>query len=259
MRLLTVYVLREVLVVFAVTLTVLTSLMVLVGIVQEAVTQGLNLIHIAQLVPFLLPNALLYAVPGTILFAAATVYGRMSGSNEIVAIKSLGISPMVVVWPVLGVAVLLSLLTVWLNDVAMTWGYQGVQRVVVNAVEDIAYGMLRTQRSYSTKAFSVNVKRVDGRKLIRPVFTIQSPGDATPTTITAQEAELRSSPGSGVLTLIFTNSSIESNGIRSEDSGTFEREISLDEASRKNPGSQSPSHMALRSLAGADRGAAFGD
>lgn len=173
MRLFTRYVLREICQVFLVTLLALTLLLVLIGAVQVALAQGLGVAQIVQLLPYLLPNALMFAVPGTILFSVSSVYGRMSGANEIVAIKSLGISPMAVLWPALSLAVLLSFATVWLNDLAMSWGHNGVQRVVVDALEDIAYGMLRSRRSFSTQAFSVSVKRVEGRTLISPMFTLQ--------------------------------------------------------------------------------------
>jgi lipopolysaccharide export system permease protein len=205
-------------------------------------------VHIAQLVPFLLPNALLYAVPGTILFAVSMVYGRMSGSNEIVAIKAMGISPMVLLWPTLFMAVVLSFVTVWLNDVATSWGYQGVQSVVINALEDIAYSMLRTTKSFSSKTFSVNVKRVDGRKLIHPTFTFRASEDDPMITITAEEAELRSNPGSGMLTVICRNGTVDAGGMTFDFPDTFERDIPLDAASKKGGSSESPSHMPLRAL-----------
>ena len=113
MRLLTRYVLREIGLVFLVTVVALTGLMVMIGAVREAIAQGLGIVQIMQLLPYLLPNALMFAVPGTILFSVSNVYGRMSGTNEVVALKSLGLSPMVILWPALILAVLLSFTTVW--------------------------------------------------------------------------------------------------------------------------------------------------
>ena len=77
--------LREVCLVFFVTLSSLTLLLMLFGVVKEAAQHGLEVVHVAKLLPYLLPNALLYAIPGTILFAVSNVYGRMSAGNEIVA------------------------------------------------------------------------------------------------------------------------------------------------------------------------------
>jgi lipopolysaccharide export system permease protein len=143
MRILTRYVVLEVLKVFVVALTILTMLMILVGVVKEARDQGLEPRQVLQIIPYILPDALRYTLPGTILFAVCSVFGRMSGSNEVVALKSLGISPTTILWPVFGLAVLLSLLAVYLNDVAVSWGRRNVRRIVVESVEEIAYSMLR--------------------------------------------------------------------------------------------------------------------
>jgi lipopolysaccharide export system permease protein len=243
MRLLTRYVLREIGVVFLVTLFSLTLLMVMIGAVREAMAQGLGLWQILQLLPYLLPNALMFAVPGTILFSVSSVYGRMSGANEVVALKSLGLSPMVVLWPALAVAVLLSFATVWLNDLAMSWGFHGVQRVVVDSLEDIAYGMLRTRKTFATPAFSVTVQDVRGKTLVRPMFTLTENGRRA--SIRAEAAELHSKRGSGVLTLRLVNATGDVAGQHFEYPDLAERDI------RINPevgSDNSPAHLALRQI-----------
>ncbi len=243
MRLLTRYVLREIGLIFLVTLVSLTVLMVMIGAVKEAIAQGLGIVQIVQLLPYLMPNALMFAVPGTILFSVASVYGRMSGANEIVALKSLGISPMAVIWPALIVSVLLSFATVWLNDLAMSWGFNGMRRVVVDALEDIAYSMLHTKRAFTTDAFSVAVKDVQGHKLITPMFDFRDGNGQT--TIRAEWAELRSNPGSGVLTVELYNATIITEGNRAEYPGVLERDIQV---STEMHGDISPSHLALAQM-----------
>jgi lipopolysaccharide export system permease protein len=249
MTLFTRYVLREILQIFLLTLSALTLFMLLVGVGTEAIKQGLGPVHLLQLLPYLLPNALLFAIPGTILLAAAMVYGRMSNFGEIIAIKSLGISPMSVIWPTLFLATALSFVTVWLNDLAVSWGYNGMRRVVVNAVEDIAYGMLRMNNSYASKTFSVVVREVEGRKLIQPVIEFAGGADSPNITITAQEAEFRSVPGSGLLTVVCRNGRIDAGGNAINFSDEFEQEIRFDEASGK-AGNNSPAHLALGDIPG---------
>lgn len=247
MRLLTRYVLREIFLVFSVTLVSLTTLLILIGAVQTALQQGLGVAQIVQLLPYLVPNALVFAVPGTILFSVSTVYGRMSGANEVVALKSMGLSPMVILWPTLALSVVLSLTTVWLNDIAMSWGHHGVQRVVVDALEDIAYGMLRTQRSYSTSSFSVTVQRVVGRKLIKPNFALKGGDDSGPITIRAESAELHSNPGSGVLTIKLYNGIVDGPRIHAEFPDSYwERDIAINPQSSDK--ASSPAHMSIIDL-----------
>ncbi|MGD9720392.1 MAG: LptF/LptG family permease [Pirellulales bacterium] len=243
MRLLTRYVLGELGLVFSITLVSLTVMMVMIGAVREAIAQGLGIVQILQLLPYLMPNALMFAVPGTILFAVSSVYGRMSGANEVVALKSLGISPMVILWPALIVAVLLSFATLWLNDLAMSWGQNGMRRVVIDGLEDIAYGTLRARKSFSTNTFSVTVQRVEGRKLIMPMFMMQE--DGRQAQVRAEWAELRSNPGSGILTVKLYNASVHADGQHFEQPGELEREIPVNPGLGGDP---SPAHMALAEI-----------
>ncbi|MFO0422052.1 MAG: LptF/LptG family permease, partial [Planctomycetia bacterium] len=163
MKIISRYVMSELLQVFLVALTALTLFMLVVGLVKEAQQQGLGMMQIAALVPYVLPEAMRFAVPGTMLFAVASVFGRLSASNEITALKAAGITPMAAIWPAIAVAVVVSFVSVWLNDVAVSWGRDGVRRVIIGSVEDIIYGRLRQQRSYSTSKMSINVKGVEGR------------------------------------------------------------------------------------------------
>ena len=250
MRLLPRYALFELLKVFGVTVTSLTTLMMLVGVAKEAVDQGLGLIHVLRMLPYFLPNALLFALPGSTLFAVSIVYGRMSSANEVVAIKSLGINPMTLIWPALALAFLLSLASVWLNDVAVSWGFTNVQRVAIEAIDDIAYGMLQTQKMFSSKSFSINVRRVDGRRLIKPVITIASSGTTPPLTITAQEAELRCETEQGALVISCHQGIVQAQGQTSYRFDDEDREIPLYDASGKEDTRHHPAHVAMKDVPG---------
>jgi lipopolysaccharide export system permease protein len=248
---LTRYILMDLLKVFSITLAALTLVLVLVLVGKEAIGQGLGPGPVLRLIPFLLPTALVFAIPATALFAVCLVYGRMSSANEIVAIKSLGISPWRPMWPAALLGLGLSVVTVVLNDVAFTWGYRGLHRVVMQSVEEIAYGVLRKQRTYSTHQFSISVKDVVGKRLIAPTITQMGNGKIPTITITAQEARLKSDLEKDTLRILFTNSVIEAadkgdtiDGILP---GEEELTIPLSDASRKGM-SGSPSHIALRRI-----------
>ena len=182
---------------------------ILCGVGKEAYNNGLTVWAILRLMPYLLPTALLFGVPAALLFAVTTSFGRMSAGGEIIALKALGISPGVVLMPIGVLAVLLSLVTFWLNDIAFSWGEIGSRQVVVDAFEEIAYGVLRKKHSFSSQLFSVYVQKVEGRTLINATFKFQESADSPPMTLNAEEAELRSSPGTGVLTLFCRNCHVE--------------------------------------------------
>ncbi len=202
---LTRYILREVLGVFLLTLVGMTAVMMIAGVLQEALRQGLGLAPVLKIIPYLLPNALRFAVPGTILFAVCMVYGRISSANEVVAVKSLGLHPMVLIWPSLIVAFLISLVAVWLNDVAVSWGREGVRRVALRSLEQIAYGMLTTQRAYTSDKFSITVMDVDGKTLIEPTLTFFGMGGGETLVLKAAEARLHFDAKDGALEIEMLN------------------------------------------------------
>ena len=203
------YVLAEFLKVFLAALTGMTVFVVLALVVQQAVRQGLGPQAVLKLIPFVLPLALLYAIPGTSLFAACSVFGRISDANEVTALKSLGISPLAFLRPAFYFAFATSLVVVWLNDYPAAWARVGVKRVVLESAEQIAYGMLRANRSFSTKQLSINVAAVDGHKLIRPTVSLYGSADEPPYEIRAREAEITTNFERDALIISFTDGEIE--------------------------------------------------
>lgn len=244
MRILTRYVLFDLLKVFSLVLTALTLLIFIVLVGKEAVDKGIGLGPLLRMTPYLLPQAMQFAVPGTMLLATVYVYGRMSSYNEIVAVKSLGISPMTLIWPTLALAALVSLVAVALNNLAVSWGTLGVQRVFVESIEEVAYGRLRMQRTYSSGKLSIIVRGVDGQKLIQPTLVVESSGSTPALTIRAKEAELWSDAQERKLHVRFHNFEV-SGPVSITDPGTFEHVMSLDELVGISSRNRSPSTYAL--------------
>jgi lipopolysaccharide export system permease protein len=237
---------------FAFWLVVLTVAMMLITIGIDSVRMNLGFGPTLKLIPFVLPTALAFAVPGTILFATCFVYGRLSADNEVIAVKALGINPVVLFAPVVALAFLLSLVAVWLNDVAFSWGETGVKRVIIQSVEEIAYGMLRTQRSFATPRFSILVKDVDGRRLIRPIINFQANNDMPAFTLTAAEAELRSNLAENTLSLILIDCKMDTDeGLTFDWPGRTVQDIPLAYATTKDLGESSPTHLPLRRIGAA--------
>ncbi|TWT86929.1 putative permease YjgP/YjgQ family protein [Pseudobythopirellula maris] len=203
MRILTRHVLAELLKVFLVTLAALTAL-IFVGLIgKEAVRKGLGLGPLVRMVPYMLPQAMQFAVPGTMLLATTSVYGRMSSSNEVVAIKSMGVSPWVLIWPTLALGTLVSFGAVLLNDVAVSWGRMGVQRVFVESIEEIALSQLRLHGSYSIDGLQISVRRVEENRLIQPTITWHPNKDEKPTTATGGWAVIEPVSADHKLVVVF--------------------------------------------------------
>ncbi|MCA9141247.1 MAG: LptF/LptG family permease [Planctomycetaceae bacterium] len=250
MRRITRYILAEFLKLSLVMSVCMTAGMILVVVGQEAIRQGLGPTAVIKLLPYALPVALAYVVPGTVLFAACSIYGRMSAMNEITAVKSLGISPMTLLWPALLFSFFISLSAVWLNDVA-AWGRIGLKRVALESAEQIAYGMLRSSRSYSRGGLSINVKDVQGHVLVRPTLTVYESEDRPPIRLTAEFAEIDTDAERDVLLVSMTNGEIErGDDIRMDFPGTEVIEVPLSAAAGGGKSAIRPADTALRRIPG---------
>jgi len=249
LHILTRYIVFDLLKVFLLTLTVMTAFLFVLLVGKEAVENGLGLMPILRMLPYILPQAMQFAVPGTMLLATVTVYGRVAATNEIVAVKSLGISPMTLIWPTLILATLVSFGAVVLNDVAVSWGRGGVQRVLLESLEEIVYGRLRTARSYSNSRLKVSVRRVEGRQLIQPTLLYFDDDSDKPTTIIADLAEIRSDPPNELILVVFTNAEVDLHGKGSiYHPGEFELPIPLADFGGQQAGKRSPSQYSLREI-----------
>lgn len=247
MRTLARYVVFEFLKVFLLAFVGITLFMLVVGVGREAVREGLGAGPLLRLIPFILPDSMRFSIPAAALLSACTVFGRMSGENEIVAIKSLGISPWTLLAPVFAVGFLISVTAVWTNDFAVSWGRPGMSRVVSESIEQIAYGMLQTKRSYRKNGFSLTVKAVDGRRLIMPTLMLEGKEPGETVTISASEAELRRNDDN-TLSIFLTDATGEGpGGFEGAFTGTVEHFIPL-ETERNLGGMRSPSDYALFEL-----------
>jgi lipopolysaccharide export system permease protein len=245
MRILTRYVLAELGKVFLLSLAALTPMLGIILVVDKALDQGLPPAQVFRLTPYILPEALLFAVPVTLLLATTNVYSRMSGYYEVVAVKSLGIFPTAILWPTLIVAFLLSLGTVVLNDIAVSWGRDGVRRVIIESVEEIAYGMLRTQGRYSTSSFDITVMDVKDHRLIRPTLTIKKQETTPPGTISAREALLRFDRQESVLKIVLYDATVMLEGGYEASLPDEEYEIPFGDPNDGDVTSKSPSTLPL--------------
>jgi lipopolysaccharide export system permease protein len=247
MRILTRYVLFDLLKVFLITLGGLSLLIYVVLIGKEAVDKGIGLGPLLRMAPYLLPQAMQFAVPGTMLLAVTYVYGRMASYNEIVAIKALGISPMALIWPTFVLATLVSFSAVVLNDIAVSWGRLGVQRVFLSSIEEVTYGQLRLKRAHNFGKANILVRDVDGHRLIQPTLTIQASGSEPAMTVSAAEAELSLLPAEGKIELQLRDFEIDGS-FKYKDPGTFTYELALEGLTGSTTKYRSPSTYALAEI-----------
>ena len=103
------YIGKELLRVFFLTASALTTLMAFGGTLKPLTKQGLDILQLMAIVMDTMPAMLAYSIPLAALFAAVLVYWRLSTDNEIVACRASGISFGTIVLPALALGVVISL------------------------------------------------------------------------------------------------------------------------------------------------------
>ncbi len=119
MKILRNYVLREYTGPLFLSLGVLTFVMILGNLVKLAeliIKKGVDFYSVAKLFFFMTPYLITYTLPIATLIAVLLSLGRLSGDNEIIAIRASGINAFLVALPLLTISLILSLILVIFND-----------------------------------------------------------------------------------------------------------------------------------------------
>ena len=240
------YVVWEYFGVFTLTITSMTVVLILALVGKEGISEGLGWGPLLKMTPYVLPVALRFAIPTAVLLATCIIFGRISADNEVVAVKSMGISPSVFLRPALFIGAVTAVVAMFVNDLAVSWGRNGAERVIVESVEEIVYRMLRSQRSYSNEVLSILVRDVQDRRLMRPIVVLKGKDVEDPSIrIEARYAELRTNSDS-TMSILLTDSLItKGDKIEFRHPGTREWAISLQDITRGGDDSSSPSRVPL--------------
>lgn len=119
MRTLRLYVLREHLSPFVVTLGALTAVLLIGNIIKFAelvIAKGVSLVDLLRLLLYLIPYMLSFTVPMACLIAMVLAFNRLTADYELIAMRASGIAPVRLVVPMLVVGLLVSVFLLVLND-----------------------------------------------------------------------------------------------------------------------------------------------
>lgn len=231
---------------FAIGLVATGLLMTFLGAAREAMRHHLPLPLVIECLPLLAPETLRFTIPGCLLFAATSAYGRFAAQGQLTAVRALGVSTWAVVWPVLCVAVLASLATFCLYDVCARWSRPALERLAVESVDDVAYSILKAQRSFVAQPLTIFVQDVREKELVAPLIVIEQGEDEPEIRLTADRASLEYRPESNSLQLVCWNGQIE---VAGEAQVTMDRrfvyETPLASRELKSDESRSPAELPL--------------
>jgi lipopolysaccharide export LptBFGC system permease protein LptF len=103
------YITKELLRIFILAASALTTLLAFCGLFKPLTKAGLDVVQLMKIMFELMPAMLAYSIPLAALYAAVLVYWRMSTDNEVLACRSGGISFGAIVLPALVLGMVISL------------------------------------------------------------------------------------------------------------------------------------------------------
>src|SRR5580704_553038 len=166
------YVIGEVARAFSLALLTMTAIFVLFMVAAQARDIGLSPNDIVHLVPYVIPSTLPYTIPVSLLFAVTVVYGRLAGDNEIIAVKTAGLSVMKILWPTFGLAIGLSVLLLHLSGNWIPHCTHLAKMVLYKDLEDTFYKVLKKEHEFNSShwPFLIKVRDVQDRVMIDATF-----------------------------------------------------------------------------------------
>jgi lipopolysaccharide export system permease protein len=208
MKILRNYILREFLGPLLLCLGVLTFIMVLIGnlkrIADLVINKGVDLFSVIQIFIYLTPYIVTYTLPISILVAVLLALGRLSGDNEVIAIRSSGINVFKLVLPLLTISLVLSLGLAVFNDRAASYAHFAYRKTlqemgIKNPTAAFEEGVFID----SFQKYVLFIYHVDQKKNRLNNIRIYEPqGDDRPTrTIVAKAGEFITIPGKSVIKL----------------------------------------------------------
>ena len=160
--------------IFFVTLAAATVGLIFFFIIETSLKRGLPFTLPLQMTPYMLPDILSKTLPIAALVSVTFFFSRMAGNNEIIALKALGIAPWRVLFPVWVFMFFVSLSSVWLNDLSISWSRQQMTRTLLKKFEETMLSQLRAEKRFATSNgdYVIEVSDVsDDDLLITPIFT----------------------------------------------------------------------------------------
>jgi len=192
MRILRDYFLAEFISPFFLALGVLTFVMLLGNLLKVTdliINKGVDIFSVAKLFLLMIPYLLTYTLPIAALAATLISLGRLSGDNEIVAVKACGINMLRLLSPLLTVGMALSLILVIFNDRVIPYAHYATRKTLMEVgVKNPAAALEPGVFINAFEKYVLFIYHIEGNKLAN--IRIYEPQEEGPTrTIVAKKGE----------------------------------------------------------------------
>ncbi|HAY20689.1 LPS export ABC transporter permease LptF [Desulfobacca acetoxidans] len=179
-------------------ITVIVFMGRITRVMQMIITKGVSLIDIGKFCVLLLPYLLLFTVPMAAMIAVLITFLRLSNDNEIMALKTSGVSVLQLLPPILAFALVISSAALFFSLYATPWGNQEMRRLLSEVTKRRADLGIREQvfnNDFEHVVLFVNRVPTSGGPM-EGVFLSDDRDPQVPITIAADKALLLFDPKS---------------------------------------------------------------
>jgi len=212
-----IYLIKEITGPFLIGLSIFSFIFLMNSILKLAelvVNKGVRITDISKLIIYVMPSFLVFTIPMSLLMAVLTALGRLSGDNEITAMKASGINPYGLIVPVMTVSLICYVLTSLVAIYAVPMGNYSYSELIFNIVRNRATIGIKERvfnSDFGGLVIYVNEVAVRGKKL-KGVLVSESGENEDPHTIFAREGYVISDTKSLVITLRLIDGDIHRTG-----------------------------------------------
>lgn len=228
--------------VFLLSVTGLTGLFLVGGIIQQATQFGATGSQLLRILPWLIPLSLPYTIPATMLLASCIVYGRLAHDNEAVALKAAGVDLFTTLRPAFALGLITTAVTAGLSYAVIPTAQRRILEEPLRDPEETLYNLLKRERCFrsSNMPYILYVRDVRDRRLIDVVVKRKSSSpvagneDGFEYVARTREAVLRIDTVANTLTVDSNEWVITSTGTNLESQDNKPFEIALPNHLRKD-------------------------
>jgi lipopolysaccharide export system permease protein len=212
MRIISKYILKEIMTPFGVTVLVFTLIFLignLMQLIEMIVQKGVGLLNIARLLGYTLPFLFVYIIPMAFFISILLGLLRLSSDNEVTAMKASGVGFFQLLPPVLCLSLAAYFLTSFMAMVAQPWGEYSLKNLIFNlAVVQAKVTLKERVFNNDFKDLVFYIQKVDNEGQMEDVFIFDQRQKDLPQTIVAKKGWLIPNPGKRSLSLRLENGTI---------------------------------------------------
>lgn len=228
----------------------------LLDITNLVVNYGISLSSVLLLLFYSMPFFITYIIPMSVMMAVLLTFLRLSGDNEIVAMKTGGISLYGLLPPVLLFCLIGCLVTGFMAIYALPWGKLSFKKQVVKiATSNFEAGLKERTFNDSFKGVMIYVNKIDMQnKILIDVFIEDQRTSNIVSTVVAPKGRLYSEPDKLTAHLrlyngIINNVDIDKSSVNSISFDTYDVNLNFKSAvSGKKRGHKNKEEMSLAEL-----------